>query len=298
MSSRRGPPSTAPPAYRYVTRVYKRSLRPVVLATAIVSALWCLFLYVGGAGELVDDQNQHFPKLAPLAIVQLVLYIVALLFQVFGIAASSTQRVRCIRLYSYLCALSVLFATGVGFMRVVTHFTFKNDLIAECEVIVQNGTSDSLFGFWGPDSVSNLTPSEASSYCNDLWNRNSWAEILLTLLVICLGLLFTAIAFAYYRQAIDPTSPVNSSRAPSNQVRMNEFPAYNPPYDAPVYAPPPGPPPFDADGKPPQYQYGDYTSYKGDKGKDDKEDPFGDHGLTPPMPTHWAEERDVTSSRA
>jgi len=108
------------------------------------------------------------------------------------------------------------------------------------------------------------------------------------------GLLFTSVAFAYYRQAIDPTSPVNSSRTPSNQVRMNDFPGYNAPYDAPVYAPPPGPPPFDTDSKPPQYQYGDYT-YGRDKDKDGKEDPFGDHGVAPPMPTHWAEERDVTS---
>lgn len=248
-----------------------------------------------GVGELIDDKNDNFPKLTPLAIVQTVLYLVALLFQVFGIVAAAMQRVKYIRLYTYLCALTVLLATGVGLMRVVTHFTFKNDLIAECEVIVQGNSSDTLFGFWGPNSSSNLTATEASSYCNNLWNSNSWSEILITLMVIFLGLLFTSVAFAYYRQSIDPTSPVNSSRTPSNQVRLNEFPSYNAPYDAPAYAPPPGPPPFDTDGKPPQYQYGDYTSFGHDKDKDGKEDPFGDHGVAPPMPTHWAEERDVTS---
>lgn len=81
---------------------------------------------------------------------------------------------------------------------------------------------------------------------------------------------------------------------------MNDFSSRDAPYDspyAPSYAPPPGPPPFDTDGKPPQYQYGDYSSYGHEKDKDGKEDPFGDSSVMPPMPTHWAEERDVASSR-
>ncbi|KAI5994530.1 hypothetical protein EDC04DRAFT_1235237 [Pisolithus marmoratus] len=297
MAGRRGPPTGAPPAYSYVTRVYKRSLRPIVLAMAVVAALWSLAFAVAGYRELATDENDNFHKLAPLAVVQGVLYTVVLLFQGFGIMAAATQRTRLIRIFTYLSALTTLFAVGVSFMRVITHFTFKSDLIAECEILAQNGSTDSMFGFWGSDPGSNLDATDAASYCNDMWSRDSWAEILLLIALIVIGLGFTSTAFAYYRQVIDPTSPVNSSRAPANQVRMNEFPAYNnAPYDAPAYAPPAGPPPFDGSGKPPQYDYGGYTSFGDDKGKDEdsKNDPFSDY-VTPPMPTHWAEERDVTS---
>lgn len=298
MAGRRGPPTGAPPAYSYVMRVYKRSLRPVVLATAVVAALWSLALAVSGYKELTTDENDNFHKLVPLAAVQGALYTVVLLFQGFGIAAAATQRTRLIRIFTYLSALSTLLAVGVAFMRVITHFTFKSDLIAECEVLALNGSVDSMFGFWEPSPGSDLDASDAVSYCNDQWSHDSWAEILLLILLIVVGLLFTSIAFAYYRQVIDPTSPVNSSRAPANQVRMDEFPSYNAPYDVPAYAPPAGPPPFEGEGKPPQYNYGGYTSFEDNKAKeeDSKNDPFSGY-VTPPMPTHWAEERDVTSSK-
>ncbi|KAI6126738.1 hypothetical protein F5141DRAFT_1082999 [Pisolithus sp. B1] len=292
MAGRRGPPT----AYTYVMRVYKRSLRPVVLAMALVGALWSLAFAVAGYKELVTDENDNFHNLAPLAAVQGTLYTLALLFQGFGIAAVATQRTRFIRIFTYLSALTTLFVVGVSFMRVITHFTFKSELIAECEELAENGNVDSMYGFWTSDPGSNLDAADATTYCNDVWSRDSWAEILLLILLIVVGLLFTSTAFAYYRQVIDPTSPVNSSRAPANQVRMDDFPAYNPPYDAPAYAPPAGPPPFDGEGKPPQYNYGGYSSFGDDKGKeeDPKNDPFSDY-VTPPMPTHWAEERDVTS---
>ena len=95
--------------------------------------------------------------------------------------------------------------------------------------------------------------------------------------------LFVSIAFAYYRQCLDPTSPANASRAPPAQQRMpnDQFPEhYNPPYmayDAPQqsYAPPPGPPP--QLNKPPMYTDG---SARYDDGKDDAtlhgDDPFAD----------------------
>lgn len=110
---------------------------------------------------------------------------------------------------------------------------------------------------------------------------------------------FTSIAFAYFRQVLDPTSPINSSRLP-NQARGDGYPThYNPPYDAtayaPVYLPPPGTPPMD-DGKPPEYKRtSSYASFGADK--DAKgDDPFADYdGPSVPMPTHWVEDRDVTS---
>ena len=67
------------------------------------------------------------------------------------------------------------------------------------------------------------------------------------------------IAFAYYHQARDPTSPANVQRGPAAATGVHPD-HYNRPYDAegaappynpyqppyqPQYAPPPGPPPTD-----------------------------------------------------
>lgn len=120
-----------------------------------------------------------------------------------------------------------------------------------------------------------------------------------------LAVFFAALALGYYCQTLDPTSPANALRAPSNQVRMNAFapPHYNPPYNTSVpnlgyaypapsqqqYAPPPGPPPqfqgpFDDrySVKAPGYGVG----YADAKDMDKKDDPFADFE---------AGERDVTS---
>jgi hypothetical protein len=300
MAIRKAPLTDAPPAYRYVTRYYGRSLRPVVLATSLLTSIWALAWTVSSFKALQLDENDNFPKLTPLAIAQGVMYAVALCFQLVGVTAAVMQRFTLIKMYAFLSALSALLFIGIGFMRVITHFTFKSDLITECEIAAQNGTIGSVFGIWGTSPDSSLDPAEAVSYCNDQWNRDSWTEIVVLLIMIVLGLLFTSIAFAYFRQMVDPASPVNASRAPSNQVRMDDYPThYNQPYDTtayvPAYSPPEGPPPFD--GKPPDYKRGSYLSY-GDSKDAKEDDPFSDYdGPSVPMPTHWAEERDVTSSR-
>lgn len=95
---------------------------------------------------VVDD----LPKLAPLAIVQGVVYGVACAFQTFGIIAAGTvgsqkkksglyqggctapftvvcfqQRFPLVKIYAFLCALSTLLVIGIAIMRVITHFVFK-----------------------------------------------------------------------------------------------------------------------------------------------------------------------------
>jgi hypothetical protein len=109
--------------------------------------------------------------------------------------------------------------------------------------------------------------------------------------------LFASLAFGYYRQVLDPSSPVNFSRTP--QAASFGAPShYNPAYNASVpnlgygynmpyaggpppgsyqggFAPPAGPPPQQRDDvtKPPGYAGGDGTAGAG-YGKD--EDPFAD----------------------
>lgn len=142
--------------------------------------------------------------------------------------------------------------------------------------------------------------------CNSWWSRDSFSEIIS--LIVELGTsspkpqcgasltcthptvivaFVTSIAFAFYRQCLDPS--FSRSRAPQPQTDASpSFPEhYNPPfipYDnstAPAYAPPAGPPP-DAFGKPPVYSGQGYGIGMGDKGaamSDEAlkgDDPFAD----------------------
>jgi len=312
-SNRRAPPQDAPPPYAFVNRVYGRSLRPVVVAVSAVAALWTLIWAISSFKELSVDQDDHVPKLATFAIVQGVLLLVSCVIEIFGIASALSQRVILVRLYALLAGLSALIVAAVGLMRTIIHFAFKSDLMTECEESASGGNISFRFGIWGTstDGLDGETPAQ---FCTNAYNRDSVTEIISLIIEIILGLLFTAIAFAYLRQLLDPSSPANASRAPSSQARLDNYPLhYNPPYNASssnlgyapaygnVYAPPPGAPPqFDAEaGKPPAYAYGggQYGDFGGDKdSKDDKDDPFSDFdGPSVPRPLHFAEERDVTS---
>lgn len=90
------------------------------------------------------------------------------------------------------------------------------------------------------------------------------------------GVIFTAVAFGYYRQALDPTSPVNASRAPPGQYQMGTYAAYD------SYSRQPD---DHETNEPPKYHPEGYTAFDYDK----KDDAFGDSMINPPRPTHWAE---------
>ena len=210
---------------------------------------------------------------------------------------------------------------------------------------------DSKFGFWGPIHHEVLTPDEANacsslyhlpyvssskiiiSGCRDSWDHDSWTLIVGFLILsgkspflssilppisyvqtpTVLAVFFSILAFSYWRQLLDPTSPANASRAPSAQVRAGGYPShYTPAYDNNYggynnssvpnlpYQPysanrgygfserdDPFAPPYEADGKPPGYigagTAGDF------KGEDKGSDPFADDGPS------LRDDRDVTS---
>ena len=118
----------------------------------------------------------------------------------------------------------------------------------------------------------------------DLFFFLTLAELLITSVVVA-GF-FATVAFAYFRQVLDPSSPANALRGPA-QHRMGAFPShYNRPYDLSTsgggpgyyaYPAPQGPPPShqeDAfvppyEGKPPGYVQGAYKGDVGYGGKDD-----------------------------
>ncbi|KAK0447115.1 hypothetical protein EV421DRAFT_1901237 [Armillaria borealis] len=303
MSSRPPPPQGAPPSYAFVTRVYQRNLRPVVLLCAFLSALWALFSAVRIISISVA-KDQGLGSLVTFGIVLGVLHMGIFVCELFGMFAAYTRTL-------------IVFAAGL--VQVIIHFSLKNDIINECSTFSTD--QDVLyypFGFWGPVSHDTISAGEAQDWCRNAWDHDSWADIVTLIVTLILAGMFNALAFAYYRQALDPTSVVNALRAPSNQVRAGAFPShYNPPYNAsvpnlgygynmpyaggpfpqqpyqsaPAYAPPPGPPPHMEDSKPPGYVGGDG---KGAFAAEKEDNPFADFD---DGPSRREPERDVTSAR-
>jgi hypothetical protein len=306
----------APAPYAFVNRVYKRNLRPVVISTGMLSALWTLLWAITLFQEIGIAQDNNFPKLATFSLVLGVMYMVTCLIEVFGIVAAVTQRLPLIRVYALASVLSCLTVIAAGLMGVVVHFVYKSDLINECTKVATGENVDYRFGWFGPSVHETLNASDAADFCQDGWDHDSWSEVVALLIEAVLGVLFSAIAFAYYHQSRDPSSVINAFRSPSSQVRGGAYPQhYNPPYNSSVpnlaygvgpsaYAPPPGPPPpftgagYSAEdlGKPPGYDGGDYGSKFGpgkdfkEDSKDSKDDPFADF-----EGTSGRGERDVTS---
>jgi hypothetical protein len=283
------------------------------MATGALSALWTLLWASSLFRDIAIDKHNNFPKLATLSLVMAVMFMVACLIEALGFVAALTQRLALIRIYAPGSVLSCLLVVAASLIGVVVHFTNKNDLITECVNIATGEEVDFRFGWFGPSVHDTLTRPEAEAFCQDGWNHDSWSTIVSLLIDAGLGVLFSAIAFAYYRQSLDPASAANTFRAPPNQMRGGAYPEhYNPPYNSSVpnlpygagpsaYAPPPGPPPAFAGagysnddlGKPPGYEGGDYGSKFGaskDLKDDSKDDPFADF-----EGTSTRGERDVTS---
>ncbi|KAJ7481448.1 hypothetical protein FB451DRAFT_128872 [Mycena latifolia] len=305
-----------PPQGRFaLNRVYRTNLRPVIILLGCLSALWSLFSGIGFFRSISTDNQQGVPKLATFAIVLGAVYMTMFLIETFGVISAVSQRLALVRLYAMLSLVAIGLTFGGGIFQVVIHFTSKSDILKECTNLT-NGSSTAFypFGLFGPSRHETLDLADAQQWCNDAYDRSSWQDIVSLLITIFLACSFSVLAWGYYRQVLDPTSVVNSLRAPSNQTRLDMYPShYNPPYNASVpnlgygynapyagapyggapypagqtYAPPPGAPPTRDATKPPGYVGGDgAVGY----GQDDKENPFADFDERT--------ERDVTSRPA
>ncbi|KAG9226960.1 hypothetical protein CCMSSC00406_0003367 [Pleurotus cornucopiae] len=288
----------APPEQR-LTETY---LLPFVLLFAFLGALWSLFSAIGFFRAINIDKAEH-PQLSTFSIALGALYMGVCVIEIIGVVGSAMQKLALVRIYALASVLAFVIVLAAGIMRIVIHFQFKDVLIKECSDSTNGRTIVFRYGLFGPITSDTINPEEADRWCRRAWDRDSWGEIVSLLIILFLAGMFASIAFAYYRQVLDPSSPANASRAPSSQVRAAGYPTYyNPPYNASAvpnlgysqppqqYPPPPGPPPQHRDetfvppydGKPPGYGAGDSGDFIG--GKDDKENPFADF-----------DERDVTS---
>ncbi|KAI0357012.1 hypothetical protein OH77DRAFT_1423297 [Trametes cingulata] len=243
-----------------VNRVYRSSLRPVVIVIGSLVAIWSLICAIPSFQDISEDQSHGQPKFVTFDIVLGTIYAAACAIEVFGVIAATTQRLPLVRIYAILSLVGSLAVVAAGFLRVVIHFVYKNGLIDECEKIAQGEGIEIRFGIWFHHFKEKLSQADAQSFCNSAWNRDSLNEIIFLIFEIVFSIFFTVIAFAYYQQVLDPTSAANVSRTPAPAA--TGYPDhYNRPYDAdpyapsyapydaagaqPRYAPPPGPPPAD-----------------------------------------------------
>jgi hypothetical protein len=273
--------------------MYNRSLRPVVIFVGFFAGLWALLSGISSFRDLSIDKA-HEARLAVFDIVLGSLYFGTMAIEIFGIVAAFLQRLPLVRIYAFLSLVAALIITTTEIIRVVIHFVFKDELINECTMLSTGQEIVYRFGLWGPVSSEVLTPEEASIFCNRAWSNDSTNEIIWLFISGFYSFILSSIAFAYYRQLVDPHSAVNSARDfPSTQPLH-----YNPPYESSSanlpelgynarYAPPAGPPPdsaheeeFDHNKLPPGYGVGlggDVKDTKDSKYDDpDAKDPFTD----------------------
>ncbi|KAH7106862.1 hypothetical protein BKA62DRAFT_685317 [Auriculariales sp. MPI-PUGE-AT-0066] len=224
MSSRPAIPQGSPPTYAFVTRVYKRSLRPVVIVSASCSAIWTLLWGVANFRDIGRDKDDDLNGLVPFDIVLGALFSAAAAIEVFGIVAAVTQRIPLVRMYAFgtLAATALVFAAQI--INIVIDFKYK-------------ANTDALVYVWHGYDVDGqfLTPEQANKRCKDLVNRQIVADFAWLIVTTILALLFASVVFSFYRQLLDPSM----SRAPSDQFRMqtyNVYPAPAGPYGASGYA--------------------------------------------------------------
>ncbi|KAJ2916228.1 hypothetical protein MD484_g4191, partial [Candolleomyces efflorescens] len=243
-----------PPSYAFVTRVYKRSLRPVVLAVAFLGGIWSLFAAIGFYRNVPYYNRQGASSLAIISIILGSIYTLVCAIEAFGLYAAATQRLGPVRIFAWLQGLAFVLVAGIGLTRVIIHFTMKNTIINSCINAVDGGTYV-YSGFWGPITSGRIDTITATNWCNRSWDRGSWSEIIAFLATAFLAALFASVAFGFYRQLLDPSSVANAWRAP---VRTDAFPShYAPPYSAGQPYPPPHHAPYTPAGAPP---YGGYQN--------------------------------------
>jgi len=203
----------------------------------------------------------------------------------YGVFAAATQKLVLIRIHAYLSALAALIVAGISLLKIIIHFTMKNDIIKTC-TSSSTGLNYVYAGWWGPVYSDPLSPDDARAFCNRYYDRDSWSEIVGFIILSMIAIFFCLIIFNYFRQSLDPSNPGNVTRDPQRVFGFT--PQYQPPYGPPPnsgyrpdyynYPGPAAPPPHDNiregpeyDTKPPGYVGDGYEGYddlrKGDQVK-------------------------------
>jgi len=246
-----------PYGYEYAQKAAQAAdMRSTVIVISIINAVWTLLWGIDIIEDVNSYQDDKQPKLHTFGIVLSALYFGACGTEIFGIVAAAIHKKKVAQVNAWVSVVGALAVIGAGFIRVVTHFTLKSDLISECIQVVTTGGVEFRFGIWGPRIHETLNQSDAQNFCNSGWSHDTASEIIYLIVEIILAGFFVVITFAYAKQI----KAVKKAKKHQHRDVEGEFDAaaqgypstYNPPYlsyNAPPaggFAPPPGPPPTGA----------------------------------------------------
>jgi len=252
-----------------------------------VTAIWSIFSGIGFYRNVGPYNDSGAPSLAKISIIIGSLYMGVFGIGVFGICAALSQNLTLIRIFAFLSALGALIVAGVSMLRIVIHFTMKDTILTAC-TNVTTGQTFFYGGWWGPVYSDTLSAQDAENFCNSYYDRDSWSLIVGFLILAGLGIFFSIIAFSFYRQMLDPSSPGNVIR---DTRRPAAYPShYNPPFGTPGYNPgyynypaPAGPPPLpEYDGKPPGYTGDGWEDMQKKSSDEENGGPSGERDLANP----------------
>jgi len=200
------PPSGHPPPYAF-SRYFNYNLRPVVIAVAVAAAVYAIIWGASAFSSLSPDKSHNLGQLVPFDITLGSVYMAVAAIEIFGIWAAIRQSRPMVRLYVMLSLFAVVIIFGTEILRLVVHFKFKQPMIKECIAIASsNSTTDDNFGFIGSHHAHGLQLPDAMDYCNDAWSRNTFSDIAWLVFSLIASLIFSSIAYSYYRQLLDPSS--------------------------------------------------------------------------------------------
>jgi len=269
MSTRPPIPRGAPPPYAFVSRVYRRPLRPIVIGFSFAAALWC---YVWGGSALWDiSDSGDFHYLVIVNIILGILFLTVAFIETFGLFAAIKARIGMARAYAYLSIVGSLLIIAAECLRLSVYFTQKSDLINSCANEAVGLTVIHHGSFWGPTTDQTLDQSDAQQYCNSSWTQSVWTTVILLVVSIFVSLLYVSLSFSFYHQLL---LPAREPLAPSQAYNLNNMQRgpYNPQsgYQYPV----PGPPPQGGEDYVPPYDPAKVPDYYESQGLElgDKKD--------------------------
>ncbi|KAJ6464164.1 hypothetical protein C8R47DRAFT_74029 [Mycena vitilis] len=216
----------------FISGVYQSNWRLLVLSLTTINALR-FFLAVNEAlADLDVDIAQNSPQLARVSRTLVIVYTVACGIELFGAFSAYLQRRTLIRTYAYLAVLSAVLLAGAGIVITAAYFTFAEELIEECVALATAGQLAFRSTFrsdpW-PKKV--LSTSDAQIQCLDVWSTESPSQVAAFALSYLLpSAFFSGVAYVYYRQAANPTHPVNLA-ARGSAIRL-EARGSGAPYEA------------------------------------------------------------------
>ncbi|KAI8461486.1 hypothetical protein BY996DRAFT_181703 [Phakopsora pachyrhizi] len=149
-------------------RVYHKPLRPVILLFSCLSFVWALVFGIKFLQDRSSPSDSNRMKSFDIA----VSFFVVAVIELFGIAASSTQKISWTKLYFNLSVFVGILMSCTQLMMFIAHFVLKDDLIKECRSDLTGARAETLSG-----SITSIDAAQAVSLCEQDWQRGTWWDL-------------------------------------------------------------------------------------------------------------------------